>query len=322
MTTAPQDGTHIVSIPQHKDAATAAGNVGDRTVRTYDFRRPQHLSADQVRGVQSVHIAAAANIRRQLARYLNADLDLRMEKAEELAYGLLIDGLPQHTYANILDLSPLVDKGVLLIDGPLCLAFVDRVLGGRGKTPSEPRALTAVDEVAVESAVQIVLGCLREAWNDFCPIKLSVTERRCDARQAQILGPSEAVLTITFAASGDLGEGEIKLCLPIASLKAAIDGASQRALGLNVDPESIPMLRAAIVRSLGKVTLPLTACVGTADVPIRSLLNLGDSDILRLDKLTGTPVVLEIAGRPTFTARMGLQGRKKAVQVLERVETE
>lgn len=311
--------SHIVPIPDHR-GDVAAGDA--RTVRGYDFRRPQHLSADQVRGIQGVHLIAAAALRTRLGRYLNVELDVRMDKVEELAYALLTEALPEHTYAGILDLGSLEERGMLLVELQLCLAFVDRGLGGRATTPAEPRALTPVDEVAVESVTQLILRCILDAWKSFCPLDMAVAERHTDGRKVQILGPSEAVLNVTFVVSGELGDGQIKLCLPIASLKAAIDGASQRALGLNIAPEEIQALRAAIGHSLSRVTLPVTTSVGTADVPIRNLLNLNTGDIVRLDQAADSPVVLAIAEQPAFHVKMGLQGRKKAVQILERVQSE
>jgi len=293
----------------------------EKIVRKYDFRRPQHLSADQMKEIQRVHVSAAAELAIGLARYFNAELEIRLEKAEELNYLLLIESLPEYTYANVLDVSPLKDKGLLLLDSPLCLALVDRVLGGAGTAAPEARALTAVDEAAVESPIQIILRSLQSAWSDFCAITMTIAERRNDVHHVQLHGPGEVMLVATLAASGDLGEGRIRICLPIASLKSAMDSAAQRAFAQQVSAEKAPVLRAALARSLGEVTLPLTAAIGKGDASIRNLINLHPGDILRIDRQAAEPIVLQVDGRPTFLARMGLQGRKKAVQIVERCHT-
>jgi len=312
---------HIVTSPHHPESEAFQDPSG-RNVSGYDFRRPQHLSAEQIRQIQAVHHHAATTLKARFARFLNVTTEVSVEQAEELTYGLLSAAMEPNTYAAVLDLDPLEDRGMIMIDAGLALACVDRVLGGDGKNLPAPRALTSVDEVAMESALNVVLGSLRDAWQAVCPMKMDLAERHADARQVQLLADSEAILLINLAFSGDLGEGRARLCLPIASLKSAMDGASERTLGLNVDPRKIPVLRAAIIQSLGNATLSATARVGKADVPIRQMLGLGVGDVLRLDQPAANPIRLNIAGRPTFHVKMGLQGRNKAVQVLESLRKE
>lgn len=55
-------------------------------------------------------------------------------------------------------------------------------------------------------------------------------------------------------------------------------------------------------------------------MPLRNLMKLGAGDIVRLDQPAEGPVLLSIGGKPAFLARMGLRGRVKAVQIVERVE--
>jgi len=304
--------------PVHEDGAPTP----ERVVRDYDFRRPQNLSAEQIRAVQTVHLAAADGLRVRLSRYLNARVAVRMDRIEEMTYALLMEALGKHTYVNVLDLAPIEERGLLTVDAGLALAFVDRALGGAGVQPSAPRCLTAIDEVGVESVIHLILSVLAETWKGFCPLQMSAIERRSNPSQVQILGPADAVLCVQFAFSGDLGDGIVRLCLPIAGLKATMDGAAQRGLGLTVDPERLPAIRESLVQSLAKARLPLTACVGRGEIPIRNLLTLTEGDVLKLNQPSEAPVVLSIAGRPMFYVKMGVQARNKAVQVLERIPTE
>ena len=318
-------------------------------VREYDFRRPQYLSAQQMKDIQRAHISVATALEDRLGCGLNAELKIRLEKVEELTYGLLMEGLPEHAYANVVDLGALETadpgrppqqprgkatppraaesdageeggRGLLLIDSLLCLAFVDRVLGGNSTAVTQPRPLTAVDEAAVEGPSQIILRCLQDGWSDLCPISLAVAERRNDVRHLQLHEPTEVMLAITLGVAGDLGEGRIRVCFPIAGLKSALGGAVQRGMGQHISPENAPLLRTALAKSLGQVALPLTAAIGTGEASIRSLANLRAGDIVRIDHQADEPIALQVDGRPTFLVRMGLQGRNKAVQVLERVQ--
>jgi len=289
-------------------------------VRPYDFRRPQHLSADQMRCIQRIHISAAELIQNRLARELGLTLDVHLKAVEELAFALVIEAMPEHTHVNVLDLTPLEEKGLLMADARLCLGLVDRTLGGRGQSPDTPRTLTAIDRAALERPMETVLQCLRQAWQEVCPLKLAVAGRRSDRQQAHVLPLGEPVLSATLEMQGELTSGTIRLCLPMAGLKGALDGASQRAGAARASSQPPASIHGALRAALERVPLTLTALVGTVELPVRSLLALRPGDIVRLDQPADKPVQIRVGGRPALLGRMGLSGRRKAVQILKRVD--
>lgn len=297
--------------------ATAAAPAG-RPVRVYDFRRPKHLSGEQVKNLHRAHAAAAEAIQSRLGRFLGVNLDVRLEGTEEIAYGLFADALQEHTYVNVLDLAPLHERGLLLLDSTLCLAFVDRVLGGQCKTAPKSRTLTAIDQAGAESSIESILRCLREAWKDVFPIKLAVLDRRTSPDQVQLIPRGDPVLAVTFLAKGECGEGRFRLCLPVNGLKAATGGA-QKTSAVKPTAEKASAMRANMLQSLEKATLPVMATVGTADVPLGAMMKMKVGDILRLDQAAEAPVLLKVGRRPAFWGKMGLRGRRKAIQLVDRV---
>jgi len=263
---------------------------------------------------------AAVAIADRLSRYLGVALDVRLESAEEMAYGLLMESLPEYAYGNILDLSPLTERGMLILDAPLCMAFVDRVLGGACNAGAAPRALTAVDQTAAEITIEMVLRCLRDAWKEVYPLKLNVIEKRADARQVTLAPPAEPVLNVTLLVTGDIGEHRIRLCMPVGSLKNVATGAVQRPV-VKPGPEQAGTMRANILRALEKAPLRLVATIGSTELSVATLVQLKAGDIVRLDNGAEDAVVVEVAGQPAFVGKMGLRGRKKAVQVTGRIDT-
>jgi len=289
-------------------------------VRPYDFRRPQHLSADQLRSMQRIHIAAAELIQNRLGRETGIPIRVHLKSIEELAFALVMEAIPEHTYASILDLSPLEEKGLLLVESRLCLGLVDRVLGGVGKSPDEDRPLTAIDQVALEKPIEILLQCLRQTWQEVCPMKMTTAGRRNNRQQAQVLPPGEPVLCATLEAQGEVTAGWVRLCLPVAALKGALETASERSRPVRANAERLASFHSALRTALERVPLPLTVLVGSVELPMRSLLALRPGDIVRLDQPADKPVQIRVGGKPAFLGRMGLSGRRKAVQIISRTD--
>ncbi len=304
---------------EEKPAKADRPSASKKAVRAYDFRRPNYLSGEQMKNLNRIHSGVADLIRERLTRLMGADVDVRMEGGEELAFGLLAESIPEHTYTVLLDLAPLQDRGLLMLDSQLCLAFVDRILGGRSKTAPAPRSLTSIDQAAAEGVIEVILRCFREGWKDFCPVKMAAVDRRPEFDQVQFVTTGEPVLTAALLLKGDLGEGRIRLCVPVASLRAMVGGDSIR-MAVRPGPEKAAAIRAALNQTLEQATLPVTVTVGAAEVPLRNLMKLGVGDIIRLDQPSEAPVLLSIGGWRAFLARMGLRGRAKAVQIVERLE--
>lgn len=304
---------------QETDVATAKPAAQKSGVRNYDFRRPRHLSLDQMRNVQRVHAGAAEQIQSRLSRYLGVQCDTRLESAEEVSFEILSESLPKHIYVAVLDLSPLHEKGLLILDARLCLAFVDRMLGGRCKTPPEARALTAIDQAASESAVELILRCLRDAWREIYPAKMAVVERRNEVEGIRIVPRGEPTLAVTLNFGGEVGEGTLRLALPLAALKAAAETGAQRN-ALKPSAEKAGALQDQVLRSLERASLDVVAQIGVVDVPLRTMMKISTGDVLRLQRTVESPVLLHVGGRPAFWGRMGLRGRKKAVQITGRVD--
>ncbi len=316
---------------EEKEQKTTAQPEADTAAQTsepdasqghvYDFRRPQHLSAEHIRAVHRLHACAVEAIQNRLARCLGAPLTARLKGVEQLNYSLMAESLPDQAYVSVLSLSPLQEKGLLLLDGGLCLGFVDRILGGQSKETQALRPFTDVDQVALERPIGVILECLRGGWQDFCPIELAVASQRADLRQTRVFGAGEVVLSVTMEISGEFAQGPMKLCLPMAPLKSALDGVAQRVGAQRASPERIVSLRKFLQVALGRVSLPITASVGSTELTVRHLLNLGTGDVVRLDQAADSPVLLQVSDRPVFACKMGLRGRKKAVQVVERIDT-
>jgi len=300
----------------------APESSGGRRVREYDFRRPQYLSAEQMRNLQRVHAAAADTLQERLTRVYGGAAQVRLERVEEEAFGLLLSSLAPHTYTCVLNLEPLKARGILYVESRICLSFVDRVLGGFSKEPPQPRPLTAIDEATVEGVIERMLGCLREHWRDFCDIKLTVEDRRTEPDMVELWNKGEPVLVVTLAMSGGLGEGLIRLCMPVARLKAAVDGSVLRAAGQAASPEQAAEVRKKLMRSLERTKLSVAAAFEPVEVPMRNLMNLRTGDILRVDHPVDEPILLRVGRKARFAVKMGLRGRRKAVQVVERLDSE
>ncbi|MGR3310246.1 MAG: flagellar motor switch protein FliM [Candidatus Brocadiales bacterium] len=275
----------------------------------YDFRRPERFPKEEKRKLQNIHKDASKIIGISLSKYLRSSIDFHLISIEELTYDVFIDSCADMAYANVLSLQPMAGMGCLILDLNLCFAIVDKGLGGPGGIPHKIRPLTNVETVIIDMVIANILDDIKQAWKDVFAIDWKVQKKEFEPKAVQIVHPSEIVLSIKFASSGDLGFGGITLCLPFQTLKPVIMGVELRKIPRQ---EEVALIKNA----LEKTRLEMTAILGNTEVSMRDILNLKPGSVVVLDRRVFNEIELDIEGKTKFYGRPGLLGKKKAVEII------
>lgn len=275
----------------------------------YDFRRPERFPKEERRKLQKIHENASRIIGNSLSKYLRSSIDIHLISIEELTYDVFIDSCADMAYANVLNLQPMTGLGCLILDLNLCFAIVDKGLGGPGGILHKVRPLTNVETAIIDTIVTNILNDIKLAWKDVYAIDWKVQKKEFEPKAVQIVLPSEIVLSIKFASSGDLGFGGITLCLPFQALKQVVMGIEHRKISRE---EEISLIK----NTLEKTSLEITTILGSTEVPIHDLLNLKPGSVVVLNNKVFDEVELNIDGKTKFYGRPGLFGKKKAVEII------
>ena len=105
---------------QPAPASQVFGNSNQQSVdvQTYDFKRPERVSKDQMRALQTLHEGFGRNFGAALSGYLRTIIEVSVSHIEQLTYSEFIHSLPNPTCFNLLKSEQL--------DGSLCLEIRDR----------------------------------------------------------------------------------------------------------------------------------------------------------------------------------------------------
>src|SRR6187549_2120744 len=71
-------------------------------VKSYDFKRPERVSKDQMRALQTLHEAFARNFGASLSGFLRTIVEVRVATCEQMTYSEFISGLPNPTSFNLI----------------------------------------------------------------------------------------------------------------------------------------------------------------------------------------------------------------------------
>ncbi len=305
------------------DAPIDIGRPAQATkdVRTYDFKRPERVSKDQMRALESIHEGFARSLGAALSGLLRTIIEVRIATIEQLTYSEFIHSLPNPTNFNLLSAEPLEGQMCLEISPLIIYPIIDRLLGGTNSTLFIPqRPLTMIELRLVGRIIDRALNCLTEVWSNLVPVKFRLTETESNPHLVQIVAPNEVVVVIGFELKMTQRAGTMSLCIPFNVIepvvsKLATQGWLAYQRRANVEDRS-----GDIVDSLQDAKVNITVFLAETEVTVGELLNLQVGDVIQTLKPAASDLILQVEGKNKFAGRMGKHKDSRAIKITRTAE--
>lgn len=288
---------------------------------TYDFRRPERVSKEQLKGLQSLFEAFAREISIVFPPFLRTVVRVDLTSIDQLTYDEFILSVSRPTSLSIINMSPLDGTAVLEINPGMVFPIVDRVLGGKGHKLADARELTEIESRIIQRIVMMMLDSLKRSWEQLIEFNMSVIQQESDPLIVQIVAGSEMVILVGYEIH--IGEtiGAMNFCIPLLVLNPILDQISQQAhYARRMSTDQAQSTRMTIAQTLQRVEVPMDFILGHARVTLSDIARLQPGDILPLDTSVHEPLDVEVGGCLRFHCRRGRRGEQSAVQIVEYAE--
>lgn len=306
------DAGDLDDIAQKRRRGVAAA----KDVHSYDFKRPERVSKDQMRALEGIHEGFARNLGASLSGFLRTIIEVRVATTEQLTYSEFIHSLPNPTNFNLLTCEPLEGQMCLEVSPLIIYPIIDRLLGGSSAELFIPqRPLTMIELRLVGRITDRALACLTEVWSNLVPVNFMLSEVESNPHLVQIVAPNEVVVVIGFEIKMGARAGTMSLCIPFNVIepvmgKLAAQGwlAYQRRAAAEDHTKDL-------TRTLGGAEIELQAYLAETTITVRDLLTLQPGDILQTTKLASAPLLIQAEGRNKFYARLGRHKDNRALKI-------
>src|SRR6266849_6594164 len=102
------------SIGSYDSATTGAGgavgvlpSISERSIKLYDFRRPDRFSKEHIRAIQNIHETIARVTASSLSSCLRSATTVSLSSIEQVVYDEYVHQLSNPTLVNLVELQPL-----------------------------------------------------------------------------------------------------------------------------------------------------------------------------------------------------------------------
>jgi len=298
------------------DAETMQKEESTKKIKTYDFKRPDKFSKDQIRTLNMLHDNFARLFNTYLSTYLRALVSVEVASVEQLTYQEFVQSLSNPSVIGILAVPPLKGNIIMEMNSGIAFSIIDRVFGGQGENTINPRVLTEIEEAVIRRIFDKALGHLREAWFNVVQFNPKIEAIESNPQFAQIVPPSDMVVIITLQTKIGGAEGFMNICIPYLVLEPIMSKLTTTFwVAANISKEEHPEHEDMIRQKLRKTKVPVIIQMGQFDISVREFLSLSYGDVLQLDTRVDDELKCIVGNNTKFYCRPGTSGKKTAVQI-------
>lgn len=292
------------------------GGGAELEIRPYDFKRPERVSKDQMRAVETLHENFGRNFGAQLSGFLRTIVEVKVASIEQLTYSEFIHGLPNPTSFNLLNCEPLEGQMCLEISPLIIYPIIDRLLGGSNAELFIPqRPLTAIEGRLVSKITTRAMTALSEAWAGIAPIRFVIDSTESNPQLVQIVPPNEVVVVVGFELKMGGRAGTMSLCIPFTVIEPLIEKLSSQGWNAYRRGRQDEDLRDRLAGELNRAPLHASAVLAETTITVGDLLNMAPGDVIVTEKAAGSPVLLAVEGRKKFLANLGQFKGNRALKI-------
>ena len=285
-------------------------------VRAYDFKRPERVSKDQMRSLQTLHEGFARNFGAAVSGFLRTIVEVKVASCEQMTYAEFISGLSNPTSFNLMEAKPLEGQMCLEISPLIIYPIIDRLLGGTNQELFIPqRPMTMIETRLIGKVTSRGLIALSEAWGGIRELKFSIVATESNPQLVQIVPPNEVVIVVGFEVKLANRAGTMNLCIPYNVIEPIMeDLAAQN--WFNVAKSSRTQdIQDKLAGNLSHATLTVTGVLAETTITLEDLMQLSVGDLIVTERSAASTVTLYVEGRKSFHARIGKHKGMRALKI-------
>ncbi len=291
-----------------------AGTAADGTAKSYDFGSQDRIIRGRLPTLEMINERFARYFRVSLFNMMRRSADVSILGVQMTKFSEYVHTLFVPTSLNIVKIKPLRGNALIVIDPNMVFTLVDNFFGGDGRFHSkvEGREFTPTEYRVIEIVLDLIFHDFIEAWKPVMPIRFEFVNSEVNPQFANIVSPTEVVVSCKFSIELEAGGGEIELTLPysmIEPIRDLLDAGIQSDSG-DKDERWVRSLKEGIEQ----VELELITDFGESKLLVKDVLELEEGDIIPLDKLPETMVV-RVEKLPVFAGKLGVKDGRKAIKL-------
>ncbi len=313
-----KDGGDRVNLAEMMNQPGENTRPGDRSknIQPYNFWSPARFSKEQMRAVELVHEDLSERLTTSLPTFLRTNVRPRLVHMEQGRFSDFIKDFPQNTLFHLISLAPLPGHMVLTMSANVSYLILEQRLGGKIEGRVAERTLTEIDQSLLRGLVEHMLGDMKFAWSKVVPLEPSLEDSTINQHWVTMMMGNERVILLTIELSLQGVTGTMSLFIPFNTLKPVTNVLNPHIwIAGRKEQQQDPVARQAALSAMLKAVIPVKVLLGSAELSLKDLLNLAVGDVIELNQRIDKPLVVQVANKKQFHARVGRARKNLGLQI-------
>jgi flagellar motor switch protein FliM len=298
-------------------APKAGGADKPKKGKSYDFKRQIKFSKEQIGTIQLIHETFARLVGTYLSTQLRAYAQATIISVDQLTFEEFVRSIYNPTFITGFRSEKLDGKALIEVGLNVVFTILDRLLGGTGSPLGTVRQLTEVETQIMHRIMGRVLNILREAWINVIDLSPNVEFIESNPQFAQIVPPSDMVLSVAVEIKIHDVTGLMNLCIPYATVEPIAPKFNAASWFAAIRKEPLTTNIQAITKKVREVFLPMVVEMGSATLTLQDIMGLQVGDIVVTDRLVREELDVRVGNLVKFRCRPGIMGKKMAVSITQ-----
>jgi len=307
--------------PEKVEQPTTVKEESDgRQIRPYNFWSPDRFSKDQMRAIELLHEELGERLTNTLPTFLRTSLSPRIVHTEQGRFHDFISDLHPNSLFHLISLPPLPGQFLITISQEVSFTILEQRLGGKSETRTKNHILTDIDQSLLEDLVENMLNDIKASWSKVVSVEPKLVDSTTNQHWVQMMIGNERMMMIAFEMVINQITGTMNYYIPYSMLKPIINELNPHII-ISGRKEKYYDVKAQETNysNISMMNLPIRVILGSCSILMAELNELASGDVLVLDTKSDQDLVIEIANVPRFKGKVGILGKKVALQITEKM---
>lgn len=293
----------------------ASGNI-----RSYDFTSQERIVRGRMPTLEMINERFARHFRITLFNFLRRSAEISISGIQVQKFSEYIQGLFVPTNLNVIRLSPLRGRALIVMEPRLVFTAVDNFFGGGGQfyNKVEGREFTPTEMRVIRLIIDLIFKDLTEAWKPVMDIEFEYLNSEVNPQFANIVSPAEIVVISTIHVELEGGGGDINITLPYSMVEPIRDLLDA---GISSDRGEVDdRWQGSLQNEIMRTEVMMNSILLEKTLKISDVMAFKAGDVIPVEM--PDQVELTAEGVPICTGKIGLSDGNYAIKVIDRINSE
>ncbi len=261
-----------------------------------------------------------------LANRFRQSASVKRVALENEDFETFLQDLQEQAVIGIFRIEQLGSAGLLIFDYPLSFCLLEAMLGGVSNTGltgiSIPdRELTAIEVNVLKNVMQEVCQDWDKAFEPLAEIETTLVQAEINPRLVNIVTPDTEVLIARFSVKAGNIFGQMTLVVPFFALEPYKEKLKNRMFDVINVTGGRQVWTHVLKNELMSIETEVSAVFATFQLNIDEILHMSKGDVIELDIGSNQGQFLALEGKPKFRVVSGVKKGKRAVRIVDKMDT-